>query len=110
VKYQSSFASGVLSPGFSRLVNGVLYRLRSVGVLTDEELEAELSEPLRLLWTPPDVAGEEEPGALEDDLDLPAVPPEEREDFVGPPSSLRQGAPLAPTAAPAVAPEGGGPP
>jgi hypothetical protein len=91
VKYQSSFASGVLSPGFSRLVNGVLYRLRSVGVLTDEELEAELAEPLRLLWTPPDVAGEEEPGASEEDLALPEVPPEGRDDFVGPPASLRPG-------------------
>ena len=30
IKYQTSFASGVLSRGFSRLVNGVLYRLRSV--------------------------------------------------------------------------------
>jgi hypothetical protein len=109
VKYQSSFSSGVLSPGFSRLVNGVLYRLRSVGVLTDEELEAELAEPLRLLWTPPDVAGEEEPGASEDDLGFPAVPPEERDDFVGPPASLRPGAPapgpegLSPAPAPAPA-------
>jgi hypothetical protein len=109
VKYQSSFASGVLSPGFSRLVNGVLYRLRSVGVLTDEELEAELSEPLRLLWTPPDVAGEEEPGALEDDLNLPAVPPEEREDFVGPPSSLRPGAPAREVSSPAPSPAADGP-
>lgn len=104
VKYQPSFASGVLSPGFSRLVNGVLYRLRSVGVLTDEELAAELAEPLRLLWTPPDVAGEEEPGAAEEDLALPAVPPEERDDFVGPPSSLRPPPPRAPTPAPPVTP------
>ncbi len=63
VKYQSSFASGVLTRGFSRLVNGVLYRLHSVEMLTDEELQAELAAPLRLRWTPPDAAGEEEPGA-----------------------------------------------
>lgn len=63
VKYQSSFSSGVLTRGFSRLVNGVLYRLRSVGMLTDEELQAELAAPLRLRWTPPDAIGEEEPGA-----------------------------------------------
>ena len=65
VKYQSSFASGVLSRGFSRLVNGVLYRLRSVEMLTEEELAVELAAPLRLRWTPPDTAGEEEPGASE---------------------------------------------
>jgi len=63
VKYQPSFSSGVLTRGFSRLVNGVLYRLRSVGMLTDEELQAELAAPLRLRWTPPDAVGEEEPGA-----------------------------------------------
>ncbi len=62
VKYQASFASGVLSRGFSRLVNGVLYRLRSVDMLTDEELAAELTAPIRLRWTPPDAVGEEEPG------------------------------------------------
>jgi hypothetical protein len=60
VKYQASFASGVLTRGFSRLVNGVLYRLRSVDMLTDEELAAELAAPLRLRWTPPEAAGEEE--------------------------------------------------
>ncbi|MFN7986402.1 MAG: biosynthetic peptidoglycan transglycosylase [Thermoanaerobaculia bacterium] len=62
VKYQTSFADGVLSRGFSRLVNGVLYRLRSVDVLTDDELAAELAAPIRLRWTPPEAAGEEEPG------------------------------------------------
>ncbi len=31
-------------------------------MLTDEELHAELAAPLRLRWTPPDAAGEEEPG------------------------------------------------
>ena len=78
VKYQSSFASGVLSRGFSRLVNGVLYRLRSVEMLTDEELQAELAAPLRLRWTPPEAAGEEEPGVTADDDPAPgaAAPPE----------------------------------
>ncbi len=59
VKYQPSFASGVLSRGFTRLVNGVLRRLASVGMLTPEELKVELETPLRLRWTPPDVPGEE---------------------------------------------------
>lgn len=104
VKYQSSFSGGVLSPGFSRLVNGVLYRLRSVGVLTDEELEAELAEPLRLLWTPPDVAGEEEPGAAGEEPAALEVPPEQRGDFVGPPASLRPGAPAPETPSPSAVP------
>jgi hypothetical protein len=73
VKYQSSFSSGVLSRGFSRLVNGVLYRLRSVDILTDEELASELAAPLRLLWTPADATGEE--GPL-DEPDGPIGPPE----------------------------------
>lgn len=79
IKYQTSFASGVLSRGFSRLVNGVLYRLRSVDLLTDEELAAELAAPLRLRWTPPDAVGEVDPGAdgeetLEERGALPAGP------------------------------------
>lgn len=68
VKYQASFAGGVLSRGFTRLVNGVLRRLASVGTLTAEELRTELETPLRLRWTPPDVRGEELlPGAVEPD-------------------------------------------
>jgi len=90
VKYQSSFASGVLSRGFSKLVNGVLFRLRSVDMLTDEELEAELAAPLRLRWTPADAVGEEDPGTT-------APPPEET---AAPPVPL----PLLPAPVP-VAPE-----
>ena len=87
VKYQGSFASGVLSRGFARLVNACLYRLRSVGALTDEELATELATPVVLRWTPPDAVVEpvEEPGAPEDGLldgaplddavEGPAVPP-----------------------------------
>ncbi len=68
VKYQPSFASGVLSRGFTRLVNGVLRRLASVGMLTPEELKAELETPLRLRWTPAEVPGEEPlPGEAESD-------------------------------------------
>jgi hypothetical protein len=80
IKYQPAFSNGVLTRGFSRLVNGVLYRLRSVGMLTDEELAAELAAPLRLRWTPPDVEGEAapEPETAEEDLSL-DEPPEERE-------------------------------
>ncbi|MBP7675626.1 MAG: transglycosylase domain-containing protein [Thermoanaerobaculia bacterium] len=68
VKYQPSFASGVLSRGFTRLVNGVLRRLASVGMLAPEELKAELETPLRLRWTPAEVPGEEPlPGEAESD-------------------------------------------
>ena len=75
VKYQGSFASGVLSRGFARLVNACLRRLRSVDALTDEELAAELAAPLILRWTPPDAIVEplEEPGANESEL-LPGEP------------------------------------
>ena len=86
VKYQASFASGVLSRGFSRLVNGVLYRLRSVDMLTDEQLEAELAAPIRLRWTPPDTVGEEAPGLAE------------RDALVGPPEELPEEPPPAPGA------------
>ncbi len=70
VKYQSSFASGVLSHGFARLVNACLRRLRSVDALTDEELAAELAAPLVLRWTPPDALVEPlgGPGLTEDEL------------------------------------------
>ena len=70
VKYQGSFASGVLSRGFSRLVNACLRRLRSVDALTDEELAAELAAPVVLRWTPPDAVVEPlaEPGATEEEL------------------------------------------
>jgi len=83
VKYQSSYAGGVLSRGFTRLVNGVLRRLASVGMLTDEELKAELETPLRLRWTPADMAGEElvAGGAGSDALE----PDEEVEEEVGVP-------------------------
>ena len=55
-------------------MNGVLYRLRSVDMLTDEELQAELAAPLRLRWTPPDAAGEEEPGAALDEGGVEGTP------------------------------------
>ncbi len=88
IKYQTSFSSGVLSRGFSRLVNGVLYRLRSVEMLTDEELAAELAAPLRLRWTPADTVGEEESGAAEEDV-LPGEGrvPEDPDGPMGPPEA-----------------------
>ena len=96
IKYQTSFANGVLSRGFSRLVNGVLSRLRSVDVLTDEELAVELAAPLHLLWTPSDTAGEEAPGASEEEVLAGRDRlPEEPDGPVGPPeanSSLVSGA------------------
>lgn len=117
VKYQTSFASGVLSRGFSRLVNGVLYRLRSVDVLTDEELQAELAAPLRLRWTPPDAAGEEEAGAEdpgEAGLD-PGAPLEGGADEAPGGAVPESPAPLpppdaVPTAGPSASPVPGGPP
>jgi hypothetical protein len=115
VKYQSSFASGVLSRGFSRLVNGVLYRLRSVDMLTDEQLQAELAAPLRLRWTPPDAAGEEEPGAAVEDDAAAGEPVEAEAPETGggpPPEGAPPVAPPepAPAATPAPSPAPTGPP
>lgn len=95
VKYQPSFASGVLSRGFTRLVNGVLRRLASVGMLTPEELKTELETPLRLRWTPPDAPGEEPlaGGAEADALE----PDEEVLDEDGTPASDVAGTSLATT-------------
>ncbi len=118
IKYQPSFAGGVLSRGFTRLVNGVLRRLASVGMLTDEELKAELETPLRLRWTPADVAGEElvaggaGSGALEPDeeaLDevgvapLDPVAPAAAGDPPAPPVLLASPASAPPAASPAPA-------
>ena len=92
IKYQPSFATGVLTRGFSRLVNGVLHRLRSVGVLTDEELQAELAAPLRLRWTPPDAVGEVEPGIAEEEPPLDGVEPAEAVSVPpGPPAADAEG-------------------
>ena len=111
VKYQPSFASGVLSRGLTRLVNGVLRRLASVGVLTPEELKAELETPLRLRWTPAEVPGEEPlPGEAELDT---LEPDEEVLDEVGAPApdlagpafaSTEPGVPGLPTPSPSVTP------
>ncbi len=102
IKYQTSFSSGVLSRGFSRLVNGVLYRLRSVEMLTDEELAAELAAPLRLRWTPADTVGEEESGVSEEDI-LPGEGrvPEDPEGAMGPPEAKPPPAPGTASAVPA---------
>jgi hypothetical protein len=102
VKYQPSFANGVLSRGFARLVNACLRRLRSVGALTDEEYEAELAAPLVLRWTPPDaiVGPVAEPAEPEDELLLeePFVGPEE------PPADLPTDPAPTPTIVPATGP------
>jgi transglycosylase-like protein len=50
IKYQRSFASGTLSPGFRPLVDRLLAKLRSVGGLSEEEYQAALAEEL---WVPP---------------------------------------------------------
>jgi hypothetical protein len=123
VKYQPSFANGVLSRGFARLVNACLRRLRSVDALTDEELAAELAAPLVLRWTPPDAVIEplEEPGTTEEDalaegplagaVEEPAGPPAGQPAAdPGPPvpggaSGARAGAPsVTPPAVPEAAP------
>ncbi|GEM_PF-1498820 len=114
VKYQPSFANGVLSRGFTRLVNGVLHRLASVGMLTAEELKAELETPLRLRWTPADVPGEElrasgvEPDALEPDeevLDEEGAPtPAASEPAVAAGDAAAGHLPSSPSAAPAASP------
>jgi membrane peptidoglycan carboxypeptidase len=54
-KYQRSFASGTLSPGFRPLVDRLLAKLRSVGGLSEEEYQAALAEEL---WVEKAPAGE----------------------------------------------------
>ncbi|MCC6128908.1 MAG: transglycosylase domain-containing protein [Acidobacteria bacterium] len=46
VKYQPAFASGIPSARFSAMVDRLLYKLGSVGALSEEELAASLSEQL----------------------------------------------------------------
>ncbi|HEY7511215.1 MAG TPA: transglycosylase domain-containing protein [Vicinamibacteria bacterium] len=48
-KYQRSFASGALSPGFRPLVDNLLAKLRSVGALTEDEHRSALAEELYVL-------------------------------------------------------------
>jgi hypothetical protein len=49
VKYQRSFASGTLSPGFRPLVDNLLAKLRSVDALTEEEYYSALAEETYVL-------------------------------------------------------------
>jgi hypothetical protein len=63
IRYQHSFASGVPSPAFENLMDGVLAKLRSVDAIDEEQYEAALAETL--LIRPSEVAlppngGEEE--------------------------------------------------
>ena len=46
MKYQRSFASGTLSPGFRPLVDNLLAKLRSVDALGEDEYRAALAEEL----------------------------------------------------------------
>lgn len=46
VKYQRSFAEGELTPGFQPLVENLLAKLRSTDLITEEEYQAALAEPL----------------------------------------------------------------
>jgi penicillin-binding protein 1A len=48
IKYQRSFASGTLSPGFRPLVDALLAKLRSVDAIGEEEYQAALAEELRI--------------------------------------------------------------
>jgi hypothetical protein len=48
-KYQRSFASGALSPGFRPLVDNLLAKLRAVGALTEDEHRSALAEELYVL-------------------------------------------------------------
>jgi membrane peptidoglycan carboxypeptidase len=54
VKYQRSLASGRPSAGFRLLVDGLLAKLRSVDLLTEEEYETALADELSVN-TAPDV-------------------------------------------------------
>jgi penicillin-binding protein 1A len=46
IKYQRSFADGTPSPGFLRLVENLLAKLRSVDALSEDAYQAALAEPL----------------------------------------------------------------
>jgi membrane peptidoglycan carboxypeptidase len=46
IKYQRSFADGTPSPGFLRLVENLLIKLRSVDALSQDAYQAALAEPL----------------------------------------------------------------
>jgi hypothetical protein len=46
LKYQRSFASGSLSPGFRPLVDHLLAKLRSAGALNEEEYQAAVAEEI----------------------------------------------------------------
>jgi membrane peptidoglycan carboxypeptidase len=48
IKYQRSFASGTLSPGFRPLVDALLAKLRSVDAIGEEEYQAALAEELHV--------------------------------------------------------------
>jgi membrane peptidoglycan carboxypeptidase len=48
LKYQRSFASGTLSPGFRPLVDNLLVKLRSVEALGQREYEEAMAEELRI--------------------------------------------------------------
>jgi membrane peptidoglycan carboxypeptidase len=52
IKYQRSFASGILSPGFRPLVDHLLEKLRSVDALGEQEYEAARVEELEILPPP----------------------------------------------------------
>jgi hypothetical protein len=49
IKYQRSFASGTLSPGFRPLVDNLLAKLRSVETLGEQEYQAAVVEELEVL-------------------------------------------------------------
>jgi hypothetical protein len=55
-KYQRSFASGTLSPGFRPLVDHLLAKLRSVDAISEEEYQSALAEEL-VVRPPPDGGG-----------------------------------------------------
>jgi hypothetical protein len=55
IKYQRSFATGTLSPGFRPLVDNLLAKLRSVEGLGEQEYQAALGEELEILPAAPAV-------------------------------------------------------
>lgn len=65
VKYQSSLAHGAVSPGFRNLVDELLFKLRSVDALSEDEYQAALGDELVVDTQPggASAGSEQEPAA-----------------------------------------------
>ena len=55
VKYQRSFADGGVRSGFETLVTNLLFKMRSIDVITEEQFQAALAETLAVRGHPPEL-------------------------------------------------------